>query len=256
MPPDGVQGQRPCPPEVSSLISKALLLCAGLGTRLRPLTDTLPKPMVPLAGRPLLEHLVALCARHGVRDVAINLHHLPHVVMDHFGDGRRFGVDILYGLESELLGTAGAVNNFRDYFAEPFFVLYGDVYMDVDLGAFAAVHEAKGGAATVGLYRVDNPTQCGLVDMDGEGRVTRFAEKPAVAFTDLANAGMYALSPTVLDYIPETGFCDFGLDVFPAMLAAGEALYGHELDGYVMDIGSPQKYETAQKRLERGGRGA
>jgi NDP-sugar pyrophosphorylase family protein len=237
---------------MNNTITKALILCAGLGTRLRPLTDVLPKPMVPLAGRPLLEHLVALCVRHGVREAAVNLHHLPHVVTEHFGDGRKFGLDIVYGHEAELLGTAGAVNNFRDFFTEPFFVLYGDVYMDVDLGAFAAVHAAKGGAATVGLYRVDNPTQCGLVDMDADGRVTRFVEKPPVAFTDLANAGIYAASPRVLDYIPETGFCDFGHDVFPAMLAAGECLYGQALDGYVMDIGSPQKYETVQKRLKAG----
>jgi len=235
------------------MISKALILSAGLGTRLRPLTDVMPKPMVPLGGRPLLEHLVRLCARFGVRGVAMNLHYLPHVVMDHFGDGRRFGVDVLFGLEPELLGTAGAVNNFRDFFSEPFFVLYGDVYLDIDLAAFAAVHEASGAAATIGLYRVDNPTECGLVDRDQAGRITRFVEKPPVAFTDLANAGVYAMSPKVLEYIPDFGFFDFAHDVFPAMLAAGEALYGHVLDGYVVDIGSPQKYEQAKRHVEDGG---
>ncbi len=238
-----------------SMIRKALILCAGLGTRLRPLTDTMPKPMVPLAGRPLLEHLLRLCAGYGVTDVAVNLHYLPFVVMEHCGDGRAMGVNILYGLESELLGTAGAVNNFREFFSEPFFVLYGDVYTEVDLRAMAAFHEQKGGVATIGLYRVANPTECGLVDKDEEGRVARFVEKPAVAFTDLANAGIYALSPKVLDYIPESGFCDFGRDVFPAMLAAGEALYGYPVPEYVMDIGSPEKYETAQRHVARHGHG-
>lgn len=235
------------------MITKALILAAGLGTRLRPLTDVMPKPMVPLAGRPLLEHLVRLCARFGVCDLAVNLHHLPHVVMDHFGTGGAFGVRLLYGLEAELLGTAGAVNNFREFFSEPFLVLYGDVYLDVDLAAFSAAHEASGATATVGLYRVDNPTECGLVGRDAAGRITRFVEKPPVAFTDLANAGVYAMSPRVLDAIPETGFCDFGRDVFPALLAAGEPLYGHVLDGYVMDIGSPQKYERAKAHVAGGG---
>jgi NDP-sugar pyrophosphorylase family protein len=234
------------------LITKALILSAGLGTRLRPLTDVMPKPMVPIAGRPLLEHLVRLCVKSGAADIAVNLHYLPHVVMDHFGDGGAFGARLLYGLEPELLGTAGAINNFRDFFAEPFFVLYGDVYLDVDLAAFAAAHAASGATATVGLYRVDNPTECGLVDRDDTGRITRFVEKPAVAFTDLANAGVYVMSPKVLDYIPQDGFCDFGKDVFPAMLAAGERLYGHVLDGYVMDIGSPQKYERAQAHVAGG----
>ena len=228
------------------MISKALILSAGLGTRLRPLTDVMPKPMVPLAGRPLLEHLVRRCAAAGICDLAVNLHYLPHVVTDHFGNGTAFGVRLLYGLEAELLGTAGAVNNFREFFSEPFLVLYGDVFFDVDLAAFAAAHEASGATATVGLYHVDNPTECGLVDRDAKGRITRFVEKPAVAFTDLANAGIYAMSPKVLDYIPESGFCDFGRDVFPAMLAAGEPLYSEVLDGYVMDIGSPQKYERAK----------
>ncbi|WP_428564179.1 MAG: nucleotidyltransferase family protein [Solidesulfovibrio sp. DCME] len=236
------------------MISKALILSAGLGTRLKPLTDVMPKPMVPVAGRPVLEHLVRLCVAAGIADVAINLHHLPHVVMDHCGNGGAFGARLLYGLEPELLGTAGAVNNFRDFFTAPFLVLYGDVYLDVDLRAFAAAHEASGAVATVGLYRVDNPTECGLVDRDPDGRITRFVEKPPVAFTDLANAGVYALSPKVLDYIPEDGFCDFGHDVFPALLAAGEPLYGQVLDGYVMDIGSPQKLEKANAHVAGGGK--
>lgn len=236
------------------MITRALILSAGLGTRLKPLTDTMPKPMVPLAGKPLLEHLVRLCARFGVCDIAVNLHYLPRVVTDHFGDGGAFGVRLRYGLETELLGTAGAVNSFRDFFREPFFVIYGDVLFEVDLEAVAAAHAASGATATVGLYRVDNPTECGLVDCDGAGRIRRFVEKPPVAFTDLANAGLYVMAPKVLDYIPDSGFCDFGHDVFPAMLAAGEPLYGHVLDGYVMDIGSPQKYEKAKKHVTAGGR--
>ncbi len=228
-------------------IRRAFIPAAGLGTRLRPLTDTLPKPMVPIGGRPLLERLIRLLVRCGVTDMAVNLHYLPETVLSHFGDGAAFGARLRFAVEEELLGSAGAVNNFRDFFEEPFFVVYGDVFTTMDLAAMASFHEQQGGAATVGLYRVDNPTECGLADMDANGRIRRFVEKPRVAFTDLANAGVYAMTPKVLDYIPTSGFCDFGHDVFPAMLENGEAVYGLPIDAYLIDIGSREKYDKANR---------
>jgi len=225
---------------------KALILAAGLGTRLRPLTDRMPKPMVPIGGVPLLERLARLLARHGVAEAAVNLHYFPDMVLGHFKN-LDCGLTLRFAVEAELLGTAGAVNNFRDFFDEPFFVLYGDVFTTADLAAFAADHARFGAAATIGLYRVDNPCECGLVDMDETGRIKRFVEKPPVAFTDLANAGIYALSPEVLDFIPESGFCDFGKDVFPAMLEKGLPLYGRPIDEYLIDIGSRAKYEKADR---------
>jgi len=223
-----------------------VVLSAGLGTRLRPLTDTCPKPMVPVAGVPLLERTVRHLAAHGVSDICVNLHHLPQVVRDHFGEGSAFGARLHFSLEEELLGTAGALNAFRGFLCEPFLVWYGDVLSEFDVSAFIRHHQAKGAQATVGLYRVDNPTQCGLVDMDETGRITRFVEKPPVAFTDLANAGVYACEPGVLDFVPRSGFSDFGRDVFPAMLAARAPLYGYPIEECLIDIGSHEKLARAE----------
>ncbi|WP_243358545.1 nucleotidyltransferase family protein [Fundidesulfovibrio terrae] len=225
----------------------AVVLSAGLGTRLRPLTDTCPKPMVPVAGVPLLERTIRHLAAQGVTDVCVNLHHLPQAVRDHFPGDAAFGVRLHFTVEEELLGTAGALNAFRDILREPFLVWYGDVLSEFDVSAFWRYHEAKGGMATVGLYRVDNPTQCGLVDMDPALRITRFVEKPPVAFTDLANAGVYACQPGVLDFIPPSGFSDFGQDVFPAMLEAGAVLYGYPIEDCLIDIGSPEKLARADE---------
>ena len=232
----------------------AVVLSAGLGTRLRPLTLTCPKPMVPVAGAPLLERTIRHLASHGVSDVCLNLHHLPQVVLDHFGDGSAFGVRLHVSLEPELLGTAGALNAFREHLGEPFIVWYGDVLSAFNVTAFGEHHRAKAGLCaglcTVGLYRVDNPTQCGLVDMDGQGRITRFVEKPSRAFTDLANAGIYACQPQVLDFIAPSGFSDFGRDVFPAMLEAGAALYGYPIEDFLIDVGSPEKLAAANQYWE------
>jgi len=230
-------------------VKTAVVLSAGLGTRLRPLTDTCPKPMVPVAGVPLLERTVRHLVRHGVMDICINLHHLPQVVFDHFGDGAAFGASLHFSVEKELLGTSGALNAFRKYLNEPFLIWYGDVLSEFDVTAFYSYHTQKAGLATVGLYRVDNPTQCGLVDMDKLGRITRFVEKPPVAFTDLANAGVYACEPGVMDFVPDAGFSDFGKDVFPAMLEAGAALYGYPIEECLIDIGSPEKLAKADDLL-------
>lgn len=203
--------------------------------------------MVPVAGVPLLERTVRHLAAHGVTDVAVNLHHLPQAVLDHFGDGSRFGVRLHVNIERELLGTAGALNAFRHLLREPFVVWYGDVFSTVDVGAMAAFFARTGGLGAVGLYRVDNPTQCGLVDLDPTGRILRFVEKPPVAFTDLANAGVYILAPEVLEAIPGAGFSDFGHDVFPALLHAGKALYGYQISQYLIDIGSHEKLAQADR---------
>ncbi len=226
-------------------MNTAVILSAGLGTRLRPLTDTCPKPMVPVAGVPLLERTVRHLAAHGFTDICINLHHLPQVVQEHFVDGSAFGARLHFSVETELLGTAGALNAFREYLKEPFLVWYGDVLSEFDVTAFCRSHHQKGGMATVGLYRVDNPTQCGLVDMDPTGRITRFVEKPPVAFTDLANAGVYACEPGILEYVPPSGFTDFGKDIFPALLNAGAAMYGYPIAERLIDIGSHSKLEQA-----------
>lgn len=235
---------------------KALLLAAGEGTRLRPLTLDRPKPMVPVGGRPLLEHLVALLRRHGVADIAINLHYKPEAIVDYFGTGEAFGVSITYSREERLLGSAGAVKQLGSFFAgdEPFLVLYGDVLTDLDLTELVARHRSSGAAATLALYRVKDPSRCGIVELDANNRVTRFVEKPApgTVFSDLANSGIYVVEPAVIDRIPAERPFDFGHDLFPALLADGVPLAGQPLPGYILDIGSPERYAQAEADLRAG----
>lgn len=234
---------------------KALILCAGEGTRLRPLTLICPKPMLPLAGRPLLEHLVAYLRHHGLCDIAINLHYLPQVITAHFGDGARFGVRITYSYEERLLGSAGAAKRLEAYFGhQPFVVLYGDVLTDTLLEPLVAHHAATRAALTMALYRVPDPWRAGIVELDSSGRVVRFAEKPAPdqVFSDLAHAGICVVSPEVLSLVPPGEPYDFGHDLIPRLLAAGSPVYGLVASGYVLDIGDPQRYAQAEQDLRAG----
>ena len=236
---------------------KALVLAAGEGTRLQPLTLNLPKAMVPVDGQPLLAHTLAWLARYGIREVAINLHHCPDVITDFFGDGSASGLRITYSYEDRLLGTAGAARKLASFLRDgPFLVVYGDVLTDLDLAALLRFHHEhavaeSGTAATLALYQVPNPTEVGLVGLGDNGRITRFLEKPRPdeVFTDLANAGVLVAEPAVLDYIPDEAFSDFGLHVLPTLLAAGAPLYGWPIpDGtYLLDIGSTEKYMQAQR---------
>lgn len=233
---------------------KGMILAAGEGTRLGPLTAARPKPMLPIGGRPLLEHLVVLLREHGIQEIAINLHYKPEVITSHFGDGTRYGVHLVYSFEDQLLGTAGAVKKLQGFLDETFVLLYGDVMTNADLTAMARYHRQKGGIGTIGLYHVENPSACGLVDMDATNRILRFVEKPPPeqVFTDLANAGILILEPEVINHIPQGTFCDFGLHIFPQLVAAGMALYGYVMPDYVIDIGTPEKYAQAQRDYQAG----
>lgn len=211
--------------------TKAMLLAAGRGSRLRPLTESVPKCMVPLANKPILEYNIEWLRRHGVVDLIINLFHLPDVVMDYFGDGSRWGVHITYSLESELLGSAGGVRNVADFFDGPFFVWYGDNLSTCDLCRLYGFHRAKGGVATIALCHREDPTASGIVGLGGQGRITRFLEKPRPdqVFSHWVNAGIFVLEPQVLEAIPPDGAPDFGQDVFPGLLMEGERLYGYRM---------------------------
>jgi NDP-sugar pyrophosphorylase family protein len=233
---------------------RALLLAAGEGTRLRPLTLDRPKPMLPIGGRPILEHLIDLLRRHGVTEIAINLHYKPEVIVDYFGNGARFGVSITYSREPELLGSAGAVKRLADFWTETFLVLYGDVLTNLDLTALVAQHWASGAQVTVALYEVEEPTRCGIVDLTDDGRIVRFVEKPApeAVFSNLANAGIYVVEPEVLRHIPADQPFDFGRDLFPVLLEAGVPLSGHRAIGYVLDIGSSERYQQAEADWQAG----
>jgi NDP-sugar pyrophosphorylase family protein len=227
---------------------RALVLAAGEGQRLRPLTLRMPKPMVPVGGRPVLEHLIALLRIHGITDIAINLHYRPEAILEHFGDGERFGVEITYSHEARLLGSAGAARALDAFLTDTFLCLYGDVLTDVDLSALVARHRETAAAGTIGVYEVSDPSRCGIVELDGAGRITRFVEKPAPGTIsgNLANSGILVLEPSVLREIPRNEPFDFGLHLFPKLLDQGIPLVGERLDGYILDIGSADRLAQAE----------
>ncbi len=211
--------------------ARAMLLAAGHGTRLRPLTDTVPKCMVKIAERPVLEHNILWLKNFGVTNLVINLHYMPSAVTDYFGDGRRFGVNITYSYETELLGTAGAVKNVEEFFNESFFLWYGDNLSNCCLDNLWRFHCEKKSTATIALHYREDPTQSGIVGLDENGRITRFLEKPkrGEVFSNWVNAGIYVLEKEVLDVIPSNAAFDFGCDVFPLLLERGENLYGYQM---------------------------
>ncbi|MCC6176226.1 MAG: nucleotidyltransferase family protein [Chloroflexi bacterium] len=233
---------------------RALVLAAGEGQRLRPLTLHMPKPMVPVGGRPVLEHSIGLLRRHGITEIAINLHYRPDAIVEYFGDGRRFGVSLTYSHEARLLGSAGAARALDTFLTDGFLVIYGDVLTDVDLSALVARHRETGAAGTIGLYEVSDPSRCGIVELDASGRVTRFVEKPAPGTIsgNLANSGILVLEPSVLRDVPPDEPYDFGLHLFPKLLDRGEPLYGERLDGYILDIGSRDRLEQAEADYRAG----
>lgn len=224
-----------------------MILAAGEGTRLRPLTATVPKPMIPIVGKPLLAWTLDWLATQGVTEAAVNLFHRPQAIADFFGDAYA-GIRLHYFFEETLRGTSGGVLGARAILAdEPFFVIYGDNLIHADLTRLAEFHASHPGIATVALFHHPNPTAAGIVATDKTGRITRFVEKPPPdqIFADTANAGVYVLDPAVLDAIPADGPSDFGRDIFPALLAQGEALYGVLLGGYLHDTGTPDQYRQA-----------
>ena len=235
---------------------KALILAAGAGTRLRPLTNTCPKPMLPIAGWPLLEWTLGWLRRYGVEEAALNLHHLPEVVRAGLGDGARFGMKLRYAYEPELRGTAGALHNFPGFFDRPFFVIYGDLLLDIDLDDLSAFHRRRRALMTLALKHTETPRSQGMVEVDGRGRVARFVEKPSDWDGGAtANAGVYVCEPEVVAYVPP-GVSDFGHDIIPALLRAGAEVYARPLRGYLLDIGTPEAYAQAQvewptRRTER-----
>lgn len=233
---------------------KAMILAAGAGTRLRPLTANLPKPMLPVAGRPVLEYTIAWLRYYEVRQVAINLHHCPEAVIDYFGDGSAFGVRITYSVEEVILGTAGGVKRLAHFFEEPFILIYGDVLTDLDLNDLIRFHisQPSTGHMSMTVHRVPNPSAGGVVELDKLGRVTCFMEKPAAKAvrSNLVNAGILIINPEILEYIPSGQFFDFGQDLFPRLLQVGVPIYAWPLPetAFLLDIGTPENYAQTQEK--------
>ena len=212
---------------------KAMILAAGKGTRLAPLTDTLPKSMIPIGGKPVLEHTIVWLRCSGVSEVIINLYHQPHVIPAYFGDGSKWGMRITYSQETELLGTAGGVRQAAWFFDAPFFVLYGDNLSTCDLSQMVRKHRERGAMATMALHWRADPSSSGIAELDADDRIVRFVEKPRPeeVFSNWVNAGIYVLNLEILDQIPAGQPCDFGREVFPRMLADGRALCGYRMQG-------------------------
>ena len=214
---------------------RAMVLAAGLGTRLRPLTYEISKPMVPVLDRPVMEHILDLLDRHGFSESIANLHYFPDTIREYFGER------LSYRYEPELLGTAGGVRGCAEFFGgEPFLVISGDALTDIDLGALVARHEAVGGIATLSVKKVPDTREYGVVLHDREGRITGFQEKPEPeeALSDLGNCGIYVFDPRIFDYFPEREFVDWAQDVFPVLLENDVPFYIHEVDQYWNDVGS------------------
>jgi mannose-1-phosphate guanylyltransferase/mannose-1-phosphate guanylyltransferase/phosphomannomutase len=221
-------------------------MAAGLGTRLRPLTLQVPKPLAPVLNRPIMEHIVALVRRHGMTQLVANLSHLPDAIRAHFGDGSRFGVELSFEFEEELLGTAGGVRNVADFLTADgdFFVMAGDALTDIDISAMRRFHDSHDGIGTLAVKRVRDTTQYGVVIHDGDGRVQGFQEKPPAseALSDLASCMIYMFRPQLFDYFPDADVVDFALDVFPALLEHDVPFYVHEIDAYWNDVGNLHEF--------------
>jgi mannose-1-phosphate guanylyltransferase/phosphomannomutase len=224
---------------------KAMILAAGVGSRLGPLTRNLPKPLVPIINRPVMEHIVELLRKYGFTEIMVNLYYLGDQIKEYFGDGKRFGVEIHYSEEDQLWGDAGSVKRVEDFFKdETFIVVGGDDLADIDLGRLMKTHRDKKALSTIALSLVDDPSEYGIVLMNEEGRITRFLEKPKgeVIFSNTANTGVYVFEPELFELIPRNTFYLFGKNFFPQMLAQGRPLYGHLTASYWKDVGNLQVY--------------
>ena len=228
---------------------RAVLKAGGSGTRLRPLTCDLPKPMVPILNRPIAEHIINLLKKHQIREIIATLHYLPDVMREYFQDGSKFGVQMTYSVEEEQpLGTAGCVKNIAQLLDGTFLVISGDTITDFDLSAAIEFHQKHKSKATLILTRVNNPIGFGVVITNEEQRIKRFLEKPSTSevFSDTVNTGTYILEPEVLDYLPANQECDFSKELFPLLLDKNEPMYGYVAEGYWCDVGHLDAYRKAQ----------
>lgn len=234
-----------------SRVKKAVILAAGMGTRLGMLTRDLPKVMVPIAGKPMLEHHLEWLRDAGVEEVFINLHYLPEAITDFAADGSKWNLRIEYSMEDSLLGTAGSLRGFRDRLDATFLVQYGDVYSRLDIGRFAEFHERSEAAVSLVVHPSSHPHDSDIVSIDESGRIDQIHHKPGdERFGNLGNAGAYLVEPTALKYLaPEPVEEDFCRELFPRMLAGGERLFGYDTDDLLLDVGTPERLAWIERYL-------
>lgn len=235
---------------------KAVIMAGGEGTRLRPLTSLLPKPMVPIVNQPVMEHILGLVKHHGITEAVATLAFMPQVIKDYFGDGEEWGIGLQYATEETPLGTAGSVKNAAQLLPkdEPFLVISGDAITDINLTWLIDYHKTHGGAVTIALKSVEDPLDFGVVVTADDGRIERFLEKPTwgQVFSDRINTGIYVVEPWVLDMIPDGVQYDFSSQLFPQLMEAGHALYGAVSDCYWCDVGSRDSYQAVHRDILDG----
>lgn len=226
---------------------KAVLMAGGFGKRLHPLTVNIPKPLIPLCGVPIMQHVIGLLKKHSIDDIVVLLHHQPNLIKKYFGDGSKFGVKLTYVEAGEDYGTAGAVKFAQQHLDEQFIVISADLITNIDLGSIIKFHNKKKAEATVTLTRVPNPLEYGIVILNEDGAINHFLEKPSWSevFSDTINTGIYIIEPKVLKYIPEEKVFDFSMDLFPKMLREEKKLFGCVQEGYWKDIGNIAEYRSA-----------
>ena len=227
---------------------KAVLLAAGKGERLGEITRTIPKPMVPINGKPVIEWNISLCKKHGITDIYINLYHLPNIVTNYLGNGEQFGVTLTYAHEAKLMGTGGGVKQFSKSLQEaPFFVIYADNWSDYDLKVIRQHHKTTGAEMTIALFYLEDVHLSGVADLDNEDRILDFVEKPKTNFppSHWVNAGIYLIEPHLLSQIPD-GFCDFGQEIIPSWIKNKVHVAGIKMQEKVIPIDTPEQLEKAK----------
>lgn len=228
---------------------KAIILSAGLGTRMQQAFPGIPKVMLPIGGKPLLEHHILHLKKFGFDEIFINLHYLPERIKNYFGDGKKFGVKITYSVEPEILGTAGALVNFKKYLTGTFAVIYGDVFTVLNFAKMLAFHKNKKSQATLLVHQTDHPQDSDLVKINKSGRILKFYLKPhqkPVKDANLSSAAIYILEPGILKFLPKKVPADFLHDFFPQILEKVK-LYGYVSEKYTKDMGTPERYEKIKK---------
>jgi len=233
---------------------KAMILAAGVGSRLDPLTRNVPKPMVPIVNRPVMEHIVELLKRHGFNEIMVNLYYLGEQIETHFGDGSRWGVRIHYSKEDRLWGDAGSVKRCEHFFDDTFVVIGGDDITDLDLTRLLRYHEEKRAIATIALSLVDDPSEYGIALLNERGRITRFLEKPRgeVIFSNAANTGVYVFEPEIFDLIPRGVTYGFGANLLPLLLEQRRPFYGFLTSSYWKDVGNLRTYQQTHVDAMQG----
>lgn len=228
---------------------KAVILAAGIGTRMQATFPGIPKVMLSIGGKPLLEQSINHLKKYDFRQIFINLHYFPEVIKEHFGNGKKIGVEIVYSFEPKLLGTAKALVNFKKYLTETFAVIYGDVFTTLDFSKMLKFHKTKKSQVTLLVHETDHPEDSDLVAIDKTARIYRFYISPHKKLpkdTNLSSAAIYLLEPEILKFLPKNKPADFLEDFFPILLKKGFRIFGYESSEYSKDIGTPARYEKVK----------